>query len=144
METELGIRESADQLPGIDLGDGNIKTSRGTIRTPKRALHKAVDNVEPKIVKHQESVDNYKDMIDVVIHSDFGDITYKCISVLEVNSYLVLEMLQNNFAPKAYSEAPDLRLPISWNSKNGNYVFTGCKWTQASTGHIFVILMEVD
>lgn len=152
MEKELGVRVSADQPQGIDLGDGNIKTSRGTIRTPKSSLKRAK-------LKHEESTSTINsksvytepavsapsyDNIPVVIHSDFGDIIYNCIDVVKTGQYLVLEMLNDNFAPKSYAEAPNLRLPISWEGNNGTYVFTGCKWLQKRTKITFLILMEVS
>lgn len=152
MEKDLGVRVSADQPQGIDLGDGNIKTSRGTIRTPKSSLKKArlkhgevieTTNSKPVYTEPVAAEPSY-DNIPVVIHSDFGDIIYNCIDVVKTGQYLVLEMLQDNFAPKSYAEAPNLRLPISWEGNNGTYVFTGCKWMQKRTKITFLILMEVS
>lgn len=152
MEKELGVRVSSDQPQGIDLGDGNIKTSRGTIRTPKSSLKKAklkheeiisTTNSKPAYTEPAVAVPSY-DNIPVIIHSDFGDIIYNCIDVVKTGQYLVLEMLNDNFAPKSYAEAPNLRLPISWEGNNGTYVFTGCKWLQKRTKITFLILMEVS
>ena len=152
MEKDLGVRVSADQPQGIDLGDGNIKTSRGTIRTPKSSLTRArlkdpeqpTVSSKPVYVEQHTVAEPVYDNIPVVIHSDFGDIIYNCIDVVKTGQYLVLEMLQDNFAPKSYAEAPNLRLPISWEGNNGTYVFTGCKWMQKRTKITFLILMEVS
>ena len=151
MEKDLGVRVSADQPQGIDLGDGNIKTSRGTIRTPKSSLKKLNRQTQPQevpkqVITEQPTMQQVAPVktTPVVIHTDFGDITYNCIDVTKTGSYLVLEMQSDNFSPKSYAEAPDLRLPISWDSNDGVFVFTGCKWTSKRTGMIFIILMEVD
>lgn len=144
MESDLGVREAADQLPGIDLGDGNIKTSRGTIRVPKSSLKKQKE-VEPINTRIKSQCNNQEEVTTpVIIHTDFGDITYDCLDVVKTSSYLILEMRHDNFAPKSYIEAPDLRLPLSWEGNVGNFIFTGCKWKQKRTGITFVILLEVE
>lgn len=148
MENELGIRESETQLGGIELEEGSIKTSRGTIRTPKSVLKKRTEN-KPESQNNNTSyfVPEPKPTITaatipVVIHSDFGDIIYNCVDIVKTGRFLVLEMLDNVFCPKSYEEAPNLRLPISWENNKGVYIYTGCGWRQQRTNRYFIILME--